>query len=314
VSLIFVTGAHGFIGRNLARKAAALGNVVIGLGHGAWPAAEAGQWGVNFWLNGDVTVNNLQLLQSKCGTPAEIYHLAGGSSVGAALLNPREDFRRTVDGTVELLEWVRLLAAEVSLVAVSSAAVYGAGHSGAISERAAISPYSPYGYHKHIMEELCRSYGSAYGVRTVLPRLFSVYGLGLRKQLLWDICCKLANSRDLELGGDGSELRDWTDIGDVAQALLVLGPAASTSAPAVNVATGRATSVRDIAQFLLSEWFPDGHNGRLRFTGRSRPGDPRNLCADIGVAASMGCKLETPVERGIGEYVRWFKTLGIARQ
>ena len=53
-----------------------------------------------------------------------------------------------------------------------------------------------------------------------LPRLFSVYGAELKKQLLWDLCGKFAAGGAVELGGTGNELRDWTDVRDVARALI----------------------------------------------------------------------------------------------
>ena len=91
------------------------------------------------------------------GPPDYIFHLAGGSSVGASIANPYEDFSRTVATTAELLEWMRLAAQNATLVSVSSAAVYGAGHTGPIREEHALLPFSPYGYHKLMMENLCQS-------------------------------------------------------------------------------------------------------------------------------------------------------------
>ena len=100
------------------------------------------------------------------------------------MANPREDFLRTVATTAELLEWLRQEAPRTRLAAVSSAAVHGTGHAGRIAESAPTRPLSPYGYHKLMMERLCRSYASSYGLPCLVLRLFSVDGPGLRKQLL----------------------------------------------------------------------------------------------------------------------------------
>jgi UDP-glucose 4-epimerase len=123
--------------------------------------------------------------------------------------HPLEDFRRSVDTSARLFEWVRVNAPHTKIVCVSSAAVYGADHSGPIPETAPLSPYSPYGCHKAMMEMLCQSYVRNYGMRITIGRLFSVYGAGLEKQLLWDLCCKLrGNPGVVTLGGTGQELRD----------------------------------------------------------------------------------------------------------
>lgn len=309
MSKILITGAHGFIGKHLARWLSQHGHQVLAIGHGAWPIDEAASWGVNYWLNADIQFENLSLLQNKCGTPDVVYHLAGGSSVGLAIANPKEDFYRTVSTTAELLEWIRLDAPQTSLVAISSAAVYGANHDGRIPEYTQLTPYSPYGYHKQIMEDLCRSYASNYGIRVCIARLFSVFGAELKKQLLWDLCQRISStSSPLVLGGTGDELRDWTDVRDVVRALDLLASQASTKVATFNVGTGRATSVREIATNVLNCWsINDDISNLLHFSGHSRSGDPFSLVSDSLRLANIGFTWEIPLDQGLDAYVNWFK-------
>ena len=308
MSNILITGAHGFIGKHLARWLARQGHQIMGLGHGIWPAPEAAAWGVTHWLNGDIQSGNLRLLQQAGGTPDVVYHLAGGSSVGLAIANPREDFFRTVATTAELLEWMRVDAPQAQLVAVSSAAVYGSGHDGSITEDAPLTPYSPYGHHKRIMEELCRSYASSYGLRVSIARLFSVYGAELKKQLLWDMCVRLSTgSRPLVLGGSGNELRDWTDVRDVVRALDLLSAQASAEVLAINVGTGIAYSVRQIASGVVRYWPLLDAAEALHFSGQSRPGDPFSLVANATRLIKLGFTWKVPIEDGLAAYVRWFQ-------
>ncbi|WP_035383196.1 SDR family oxidoreductase [Ferriphaselus sp. R-1] len=307
--IIWITGARGFIGRYLARDLASHGNLVAGIGHGAWPAIEARHWGIASWINGEISASNLDQMQQAGGSPDVVFHLAGGSSVGAAIANPLEDFTRTVVTTATLLEWLRQHAPQAKVVAVSSAAVYGAGHEGAITERAATMPYSPYGAHKFMMEELCRSYAANFGLSVVLPRLFSVYGPGLKKQLLWDLCCKLAAGGAVELGGTGKELRDWVDVRDVARVLGRLPELAGADAPVINVASGAVTPVSEIAGHVLTAWErARGESRTVSFNGRSRPGDPFSLVADNARMRTLAIGDILPVAQGIAEYVGWYLT------
>ena len=306
MSFAWITGAHGFIGHHLARSLQVGGYQVAGIGHGAWPKAEAAHWGVSFWLNGEISASNLGQLQHSLGLPDVIFHLAGGSSVGAAIANPHEDFTRTVVSTAELLDWLRQHSPSTRLVAVSSAAVYGSAHSGPIPEDARLSPFSPYGTHKLMMEDLCRSYAANFGLQVMLPRLFSVYGIQLKKQLLWDLCSKLAAGGMVELGGTGNELRDWTDIRDVVRALDQVVSLASNQAPVLNLATGHATSVREIAAAVVRNWH-DTDATQLQFSGLSRAGDPFSLVANIDRMHAHGIACTIPVNRGIAEYVDWFR-------
>jgi UDP-glucose 4-epimerase len=308
---ILITGARGFIGKHLAQWLAQQGHHVVGLGHGIWPTEEAASWGVSHWLNGDIQSGNLRLLQQTAGTPDVVYHLAGGSSVGVAIANPREDFFRTVATTAELLEWLRIDAPKARLVTVSSAAVYGANHDGPIAESAALTPYSPYGHHKRIMEELCRSYAASYGLQVSIARLFSVYGSELKKQLLWDLCTRLAASaRPLVLGGSGNELRDWTDVHDVVRALDLLAAQACANVAVVNVGSGAGSSVRQIATTASRCWSQSGAPDVLEFSGQSRPGDPFSLVADAALLDKLGFEWEIPVDKGVAAYVTWFQSQG----
>ena len=306
--VIWITGAHGFIGRHLARSLGDTGHTVAGIGHGTWPTAAAALWGVGHWLNGDLSSSNLNALRTLAGPPDVIMHLAGGSSVGAAIAQPKEDFARTVASTIELFEWLRQESPQTCVVAVSSAAVYGAGHAGPIAEEAALTPYSPYGHHKLMMESLCRSYGATYGLRSAVARLFSVYGAGLRKQLLWDLCSKLEAGRPtVELGGSGDELRDWTDVRDVVRALALLPRLADKNVPTFNLGSGTATSVRHVAGQVVSAWQPAIANPHLSFSGQSRSGDPFSLQADASRLSALGFAWRLPLAQGLADYVRWFQ-------
>lgn len=305
---VWITGALGFIGRHLAKTIAAAGGDVSGIGHGHWPAQQARNCGVTSWLNSDLTFNNLEVLQREAGRPQLIYHLAGGASVGASLENPRNDFSKTVDATSELLDWIRLKSPTTRLLAVSSAAVYGSSHVGPIRESEAARPYSPYGYHKYLMEELCRSYAKHYGINVVIVRLFSVFGPQLRKQLLWDICCKFQKATgSIVLGGTGGELRDWTDVRDVVRVLQLFSTRADDNAPTYNFGNGVGTSVKDVAIIAAEAWSElCDESNRIEFNGKARPGDPFSLVADVGRIHEIGVQTSISVNVGIQDYVRWF--------
>ncbi|QOZ27260.1 NAD(P)-dependent oxidoreductase [Bradyrhizobium sp. CCBAU 51753] len=303
---VWVTGANGFIGRHLVHALAAAGRAVHGVGHGALDAAEARRLGLQSWINGEIDAANLNALAAAHGLPAQIYHLAGGSSVGVSIERPFEDFSRTVTSTARLLEWLRGAAPNCSVIAASSAAVYGADHPGPIPESAAPTPMSPYGQHKLMMEQLCASYARSYGINCTVVRLFSVYGPNLRKQLLWDICSRLnAGQPSLDLGGTGAEIRDWTDVRDVARLLAdVAEPSPQDAFRVINGGSGRGTSVADIAAGLVRQW---GGSTLVRYSGIARPGDPVSLLADDASLRRIGFDWRIPLDRGLADYVAWFR-------
>lgn len=305
MKLALITGAHGFVGRHLAKELQSHGFHVCGIGHGIWNELEQSSWGVNFWFNGDVNKSNLQYVQSTFGTPDIIFHLAGGSSVAPSFQKPDADFERSVLSSFELLEWARLSVPDVPLVLASSAAVYGSSHNREILESDVLTPYSPYGAHKRIAEELFTSYGQNFGLNVAIVRLFSVYGAELRKQLLWDACSRLANdSSRLTLGGSGKEVRDWFHVLD---AVLLLQLAAENACPdgfIVNGGTGVSISVRQVAEQLCAAW---GAGTQIEFNGKSRAGDPQSLVADIRLASTLGFSPKMSWLDGVSDYVSWFR-------
>lgn len=303
--IVWITGAHGFIGRHLSRQLAASGHFVAGLGHGSWPESECRNWGLHYWLNADVDAANLNRLLVKTGVPEVIFHLAGGSSVGQSYASPAEDFGRTVITTACLLDWVWQAATDSRVVMVSSAAVYGSGHAGAIEEDSVLTPFSPYGHHKAMAEQLCRSYVESCGVSASVVRLFSVYGAGLQKQLLWDICSRLArDDKKLQLGGTGHELRDWLYVTDAVRLLDQIGQQSAEPFSIVNGGTGIATSIEDIATMVIAAW---GGDTQLLFSGQGRVGDPQSLVADTSKLQTIGFAPAVSLDEGIAKTVAWFK-------
>ena len=262
-----------------------------------WKNSEKQRLGLRTWVNGEIEAANLNALAAGRGLPSAIFHLAGGSSVGLSIALPFEDFSRTVASTARLLEWMRSSAPQTRLIVASSAAVYGADHHGPIAENAGLVPMSPYGQHKLMMEQLCRSYATTFGIRSTVARLFSVYGPRLRKQLLWDICSRLQqDGRTLVLGGTGAEVRDWTDVRDVARLLACIAEQPQQEAfRVINGGCGRGTTVAEIAQMIVRHW---GGDVAVRYSGIVRAGDPFSLVADAAGLHRLPFDWRIPVEHG----------------
>ena len=302
--IIWISVGKGFIGRYIARFAAEQGHRVFGIGHGLWSPEAAADWSYSHWSNGEIESANLSQLARVSGSPDTIYHLAGGSAVGASFENPQEDFTRTVETTARLLEWVRLNFAQAKVVAVSSAAVYGARHVGKISEDVPVTPFSPYGVHKAMMEALCQSYCANFDLRIAIVRLFSVYGARLEKQLIWDLCSKLAAASTVKLGGTGNEVRDWLHVSDAVNLLWLARQESVTGGAVINGGTGIGTRIADVAEFVRRAW---GSSSTIEFDGGARRGDPSSLVADIARARTLGFHPIVDLEGGIRETVKWFK-------
>lgn len=302
---VWITGAFGFIGRHLSKHLNELGFSVAGMGHGTWARPnESAVWGLDHWFESDVDYSGFENLLNITGPPAQVFHLAGGSSVGYSQQYPHLDFKRTAHSISSLLEWVRINSPETSVVLSSSAAVYGAGHTEPICEDATLTPFSPYGFHKRIAEMQLQSYSENFGLNTAAVRLFSVYGAGLRKQLLWDLSNRLNENPDsLELFGTGEEVRDFIHVEDAAQLLTLAGKLANTDSPIYNGGTGIARTVREVATELCHS---RNKSITLNFNGQQRSGDPQYLVANSDKAHDIGFKPLIDFTTGMQSYSHWF--------
>lgn len=295
-----VTGAHGTIGRYVASDLAKNGWRVIGLGHGNWDISELITWGVSCWHEADVS---LETLRATDVLPELIIHCAGSGAVGASLTAPYTDFQRTVATTAAVLEFLRVDCPEAKLVYPSSAAVYGISELLPISESTNLRPFSPYGVHKKVAEELVAEYARFFKLNCSVVRLFSIYGEGFRKQLLWDACHRILADESVFFG-TGDETRDWLHVSDAASLLVKAAEHASFECTVVNGGFGESVSVRDVVTELFKLM---GRSDLPSFCGTQRPGDPIHYHADIQRALALEWLPQVRWQVGLERYVAWFK-------
>ena len=295
---VLITGASGFIGSHVAREFYSQGWNVVGIGRG-----ELDNWrsyGMSAWHCCDVT---LDTLTTYAGKQDVIVHCAGGASVEFSVLRPYQDFIKTVDTMAQVLEFIRSHSPQTKLIYPSSAAVYGQAIELPIRESAPLKPISPYGTYKLMGEQLCQLYASRYKLSIAVIRLFSIYGVGLKKQLLWDACNKLSEGCP-DFFGTGEETRDWLHVGDAAHLIELAVASASTECPILNGGSGKGVTNKEILLYLAEKL-----DIRLapRFSAAIKEGDPSVYIADISKARSLNWRPDIDWRQGVSEYAEWFR-------
>lgn len=296
---VVITGVAGFLGRYVARQFASEGWRIVGIDDSAAENVALGEEAAYYRMRlPDPAL--VEVLQHE--RPQALIHCAGRASVPLSMEQPAADFRGNTALTFEILDALRQYASGCRFLLLSSAAVYGNPAALPVSEDHPVQPLSPYGYHKRQCELLCEEFSRIYGMKTASVRIFSAYGPGLRRQVVWDICQKILGTRELKLHGTGSESRDFIHAADVARALGTIVERADCEGEIYNLASGRETTIAELAGLLLAEL--DGAITPV-FDGKVRAGDPCNWRADVSRLQALGFAPKIPLEQGIRSVATW---------
>lgn len=296
---VLITGAAGFLGRYCVRAFSRSGWTIAGVD--VVPPENAA-------LGAGVAYRRLSLPSDALSEliaqeePAVCVHCAGRASVPFSLEDPGADFRDSAVITFELLDALRTRAPACRVIFLSSAAIYGNPRVFPVREEHAPAPLSPYGFHKRQCELLCEEFSTVYGMRTTSARIFSAYGPGLRRQVVWDICQKALGEDCVQLRGTGRESRDFVHAADVARALVLLAERAPAQGETYNVATGQETTVAELAKLVLAAL---GRKDVARFDGINPPGNPVRWQADISRLHTLGFSTSFALEEGVHQVADW---------
>ncbi len=296
-----VTGGAGFIGSHLVEALVNAGfevNVLDDFSTGSLEnlkgCIETGK--IRIYRG---NVEDMHVVQKAAEKVEAFFHLAAITSVPYSFRHPEVTFSVNVEGTRRLLE--ACLKADVErFVYVSSCAVYGEPEYLPIDELHPLRPISPYAESKVEAERLCMAYREEYGLKTVMLRLFNVYGPRMRNDQYSGVVARfimrLKAGKPPIIYGDGEQTRDFIHVSDVVQALL-LAVESKTYGEAFNVGSGIPLKINDLAM-LLTEIFKLGHVKPIH--RRARAGDVRHSYADISRAmAVLGFKPKIGVKEGL---------------
>lgn len=231
---------------------------------------------------------------------------SGAASVGGSFSNPMNDFQLNVVNVFKILEAIRKFSPTTRFINLSSAAVYGNPATLPIRETAPTNPMSPYGHHKKMAEDLCLEFYRTFGLNSLSFRVFSAYGPGLRKQILWDLFTKFQNGGDsVELSGTGEETRDFLHIEDLVRLISLSMDKFPEGASVVNAANGSQVRISELAELVRLQL---SSSKAVVFSGISRMGDPLHWEADISQAKRLGFEPKVGIADGVRKYLNWVKS------
>lgn len=178
------------------------------------------------------------------------------------------------------------------------------------AETKQLRPTSIYAISKRDHEEMTLAVGAAYRIPAVALRFFNVYG---ERQSLSNpytgvaaiFASRLLNGRPPLVFEDGHQSRDFIDVRDVARCSALALSRAEADGEALNVGTGVATSVLEVAETLARGL---GVEAESEIIGEYRAGDIRHCYADTRKARNLlGFESEISFERGMAYLLEWLE-------
>ena len=319
---ILVTGGAGYIGSHCCKALAARGHRPIVLDSLVKGCRENVRWGE--FVPADI---NDPAALDRCFErfrPDAVMHFAAFIEVGESVTDPLRYYANNVGGTLGLLQAVRRYGIG-TFVFSSSAAVYGSPERVPIEEDHPLSPLSPYGWTKRMMETMLADFGNAYGLRWAALRYFNAAGADAdgeigeahdpESHLIPRVLDAALQGQPVTVFGsdyptpDGTCIRDYVHVSDLAAAHIAALEylAAGGRSTAVNLGQGRGYSVREVIRTAEQV---TGLSIPVRISGR-RPGDPPALVASNRKASQLlGW---TPHQSGLENIVRsawvWHRNL-----
>jgi UDP-glucose 4-epimerase len=248
---VVVTGGAGFIGAHTVDALLAEGNrvyVVDDLRHASSrpldPAAEL--------LQIDVTTPAARD-EIAAIRPDSILHLAAQGGVNRSWRDPVADAQTNVLGTVNVLMAADSGGCSRVVIASSGGALYGGTDVLPTPEDHPAAPRSPYGTAKFAAETYLQMYSRIRGMAGLALRYSNVYGPGQdgtgEAGVVAITCHRLLDGQSPIVRGDGGQTRDFIFVQDIAQANV--RALASTTTGAVNVGTGRETSIATVIDTII---------------------------------------------------------------
>lgn len=312
---VMITGGLGFIGSNLARQLADLGADVL-LVDSLIP--EYGGSLVNIrGIEDRVRVNVADIRQQSTmtylvGDREVIFNLAGQVSHIDSMRDPYTDLEINCRSQLTVLEACRRNNPGVKVVYAGTRQVYGRPDYLPVDEKHLVRPTDVNGINKVAGEYYHLVYNNVFGIRACSLRLTNIYG---PRQLIrhnrqgfigWFIR-KIVEDGEIEIFGDGSQVRDFVFVDDAADAFLRAGALDACNGEVFNVGGGEPISHRDLVELMI-EIAGSGRRRFVEWPAEKKAIDIGSFYADSSRFAEVtGWRPQVPLREGLTRTFAYYR-------
>lgn len=290
---VIVTGASGFIGGALVKEFINQKIEVIAIDRKRNKEFNCKQLSLDLKKSGNLD----NLIKSN----TIIFHFSADANVSKSVENPISNFEDNVISTIQILESARKHKA--ALIFPSTAAVFDPGNNLPLLENSIIKPTSPYGASKIACEAYCYSYFRSYGLDVKIARLFNVYGEGMKRFAIFDIINKLLiNKNNINILGDGTQIRDYLHIDDVIRGLILIANKGD-SGEDYNLASGIPVNIIELTKKISD--LLNIENLNINIVNKSFKGDINKWFADVNKIKKLGFEQKVNLIDGLTRTINY---------
>ena len=213
-----------------------------------------------------------------------------------------KDFEKNVLSTKNILQYLITKKKKSKFIFLSSISVFGNNKLKKLRENNKILPISTYAKNKVKAEKLCIALNKKFNFDVLILRGTSIFGPGLNRQIIHDVCKKVQLNNNIFFGS-GEEERDFLYIDDMCNFIQKVIKKSFTGLEIVHVGTGKGTKIKKIIRYINYKL-----KGKLepRFNKLGLDINPNRLIPNIIKTSKYKWKPKVSLYKGIDNYIKWF--------
>src|ERR1700722_3100645 len=236
-----------------------------------------------------------------------VYHLVSTTVPGTADLDPKTDVRDNLIGTINLLDSIQRLGLSRILFLSSGGTVYGVPDTIPIPETHPLRPINSYGIVKAAIEHYLEMYRRTRGFSPVIVRASNPFGPRQAHSGVQGVIStflrRILVGEPIEIWGDGTVVRDYLEVSDLAELCVRVGTSASKGA--YNAGSGHGLSVNEVVEAVRKV---TGADVKVIYKP-ARPVDvPRSVLDCSRAKNDFGWECETAFDSGLSNTWNWLQT------